>query len=112
VAINQRQSVKSVANFFLKKVRFSLNISDKLGIIQTAIENLECKIGKLKVRSQQSVARSQLPITSNQLPLTNNQLPLTMRSSARRKLQRSKVLGPASLSFEHLNFGDLDLFRI
>jgi len=53
-----------VVNFFIKKVVFLLNILEKFGIIQTAIENLECKIEQLEIRSQQ-------PITINHLQLTN-----------------------------------------
>ena len=42
---------ESVKQKFLKKVRFLLNILVEFGIIQTAIENLECKIDQLGVSS-------------------------------------------------------------
>ena len=35
-------------SFFIKKVRIILNIPAMFGIIQTTIQNLECKIEKLK----------------------------------------------------------------
>ena len=43
-------------HLFLKNVLFLLYIVCMLGIIQTAIENLECKIKKLNVRNQAFLA--------------------------------------------------------
>jgi len=44
---------------FPKKVRLLLNFLVEFGIIQTAIENLECKIEQLEVRSQQLITINQ-----------------------------------------------------
>jgi hypothetical protein len=46
-------------HYFVKKVRFSLNILAEFGIIQTAIENLECKIDQLGVSSLYPAANYQ-----------------------------------------------------
>jgi hypothetical protein len=97
-----------------------LNIPAKFGIIITTIENFECKIKQLKARNQRlitiyhlpftsyhlPVTIYQLPVTNYQLPITNNQLTLTKRRTASLKPPRGKDFGPASPSFEHLNFGN------